>query len=762
LFALRAAVAALVLVPRSDAQDRPFREKSQMHPRWELPGLDFRQNGAWRVRARAVAARRAQLLASGNFALLNAGVQQRGAQPTLTAAAVTGTQLVPALLISYQGVGAQFMRPATVYDSLLFGGVPPNGNPYTLRTFYEQMSDTLFSMQGKVMGWVVLDSAEVTYTGTPGPSCVGNGQNCNGLFSSDAIRRMQNGFRQALTRVDTGASGINFGQFDNDGPDGVPNSGDDDGYVDMMMFAHATKDGACVSSTNNHIWSHRYSLLNANQSDYQDYVTNDAKLGGGSIKISDYFASSALGGGTACDSTQIMAIGTSAHEFGHALGLPDLYDTQGPTEGIGRWSLMGSGNFSSPFSPARMDAWSLNQLGWVSVASLNTSGTYSVDAAPVSDTAFYVNVQGTNTRGEYFLIQNRQPAFADTALIRHACQVWYQQQSPPPCPGGLLLLHIDGAILAGGGNLLNAGPIHAVKVEEADGARDLWCPGAVPEGCNRGDAGDLYPGLTNNTVFSVRTNPAAVKNLDGSFVGFAVDSIRQVVAGGTMAFRLRFGGVTVVRGSDSNAAVQVDGVNYTVFRDLYDDGTIHTISIADTQFAQNQRTRWRFASWSDAGARTHTITGAQAGATYTATLNRDFKIIASATTGGSISSTPTVNLAGEFIAEGNGLQLTATPNSGVTFAGWSGDTSSTNPVITLPMGRPYTVTANFLTTADVVTQLLGPGSPLSPAQWQALDQNGNNNGVFDVGDFLAWVKATGAPLSADVMARLSQRKGGRP
>ena len=76
-------------------------------------------------------------------------------------------------------------------------------------------------------------------------------------------------------------------------------------------------------------------------------------------------------------------------------------------------------------------------------------------------------------------------------------------------------------------------------------------------------------------------------------------------------------------------------------------------------------------------------------------------------------------------------------------------------MITLPMGRPFTVTANFLTTADVVTQLLGPGQPLSPAQQQALDANGNNNGIFDVGDFLAWVKATGAPLVA-------QKKGGRP
>jgi len=48
-------------------------------------------------------------------------------------------------------------------------------------------------------------------------------------------------------------------------------------------------------------------------------------------------------------------------------------------------------------------------------------------------------------------------------------------------------------------------------------------------------------------------------------------------------------------------------------------------------------------------------------------------------------------------------------------------------------------------TADVVTQLLGPTAPLNSDQLRYLDYVGNNNGSFDVGDFLAWVKATGAP-----------------
>lgn len=838
--------------------------QSQMHPRWEIPGFDFRPDGGWRVKARRVAAARQQLLASRNFSALNGPIAMARSQaqggaprPSLTTA-VSGTQNVPALIFGYKNTPASLFtaHPPADYAQLLFGSTPLPGTPYSVRTFYEQMSNSLLSMQGQVLGWVQLDSNEVFYTGTAG-TCSGNPfgtANCNGIFSVAATRAMQNGMRVALARVDTGPAGINFGQYDNDGPDGNPNTTDDDGYVDMFMFAHATRDGACGGSTNNHIWSHRFVLVNATQTDYQDYVTNDVsnKPGFGNVRISDYFIASGLGGVTSCDSTQIMPIGTAAHEFGHALGLPDLYDTDQVTEGIGQWGLMGSGNFASPLSPARYEAWSLSEMGWVTLAPLTTTNTYRFGAAPTSDTAFFVNVQGSNPRGEYFLLENRQASLADTALIRIHC---LRSGNPPGCGGGLLLWHIDQAqVDAKGfraGNAVNTGPIFGVKLMQADGLNHLNDPNATfPR--RRGDAGDPYPGVAGNTAFSFRTNPAAVKNVDATFVGFAVDSIRQVVTGGEMAFRLRFGALTVVRASDTAAVIQFDGAPFNVFRDLLEEGASYTVSVADTQISANGRTRWRFASWSDGGARTHAIIGSLSGGTLTATLNSDFKLIATATPGGTITPDTAINLAGEFIPSGRAVQLTATPDASVNFFGWTGDTATANATIVLPMGKPYTVTANFgttlaissaaarpngvmgaaysdtlratggtgtfswtvtggalpqgvtlapatgvvsgfpratgnftytatvtsasqsqsrtftfsvtaptLATANVVTQLLGPTTPLTADEVRYLDYLGNANGSFDIGDFLAWVKTTGAPLSAALMETV-QRKGGRP
>ena len=712
----------------------PARAQTRLHPRWQVPGLDLRRDGAWRVKARRVAAERARLLSRGDFERLNT---VRIAGPS-AAAAVSGVMRVPMVLFYYQDTDPAAIRDTSAYSAVLFAEVPPPGRPYTLRTYYEQLSDSLFSVDGESVGWVKLDSNEVTYTGDPATSgCFYNNPygtgNCNGIFSADALRRLQLGLRAALDSVD---GSTDFSQFDNDGPDGIPNSGDDDGYVDLAMFGYAAQDGACGGTTNNHIWSHRAVL---GQGDFGgDYVTNDAGASGESIRISDYLVESGLGGATSCDTTQIMPIGTTALVLGYALGLPTLFDGSYASEGIGDWGLMGGGSFSSPDSPSRMEAWSLQQLGWVTVVPLTQSGTYAFGPAPVADTAFVVRPVGSNPRGEYFLLENRQAVFADTALIRVSCGISGQ---PPTCPGGLLVWHVDSAQIAGSASrLVNAGPIHGVALVQADDLNQLRNT-APPR--NRGDAGDPYPGTSDNLTFSLGTRPAAVLNAGGGFVGFGIYQIRQVVSGGELTFQLRFGAPTVVRASDSTAVITVDGINFNVFRDLLEDGSAHTLSVADTQFSVDHRTRWRFASWSDGGLRTHDITAKAAGGAITATLSPDFKIMATAGAGGTVSATPTVNLAGEFRAKGDPVQLTATPNAGLGFGGWSGDTATTSPVLVLPMGRPYTVTATFMKTADVVAQLLGSEGSLSPAQLRYLDAKGNKNGIYDVGDIHAWVKANG-------------------
>src|SRR5687768_17683296 len=62
---------------------------------------------------------------------------------------------------------------------------------------------------------------------------------------------------------------IDFSLFDNDGPDGRPNSGDDDGYVDFLAVMHPLSGAECNGSLDL-VWSHKWNLQSAAG---QPYVT---------------------------------------------------------------------------------------------------------------------------------------------------------------------------------------------------------------------------------------------------------------------------------------------------------------------------------------------------------------------------------------------------------------------------------------------------------------------------------------------------------
>ncbi len=54
---------------------------------------------------------------------------------------------------------------------------------------------------------------------------------------------------------------VDFSQFDNDGPDGIPDSGDDDGVVDALFVVHA-EPGRETTGSDNDIHSQAWSMAN--------------------------------------------------------------------------------------------------------------------------------------------------------------------------------------------------------------------------------------------------------------------------------------------------------------------------------------------------------------------------------------------------------------------------------------------------------------------------------------------------------------------
>ncbi|MBI2401581.1 MAG: immune inhibitor A, partial [Gemmatimonadetes bacterium] len=616
--------------------------------------LDFPPDGVWRVRARRVAAQRARLRSQGHLAALNAPVMSGVAQPS--AAAVAGDLWAPAILVGYADTDTGALPTPAQYDSIFYTTQPLNERPYTQRTFYEEMSNGLLHVRGQAYGWMLGAREKDYYLEACGAAPA------NALDCSTGRSRMHQLFTTALAALD---SGVDFGQYDNDGPDGIPNSGDDDGIVDVVQFVQPVVGGECGGRG---VWAHKFTLAGIGGS----YQTNDRAPDGSAIKVGPYHLVGGVGGVSCTNTGEIMGIGTASHELGHGLGLPDLYDTCGScgTQGIGEWGLMGSANYRR-----------------VVVRELTATDTYRLGPVVAGDTVMLIRPRGANPRGEYFLLENKQAVGSDVVNML--------ESGSRSKIGGLLVWHIDSLKIAGtlATNGVNAGSPHGVALVQADGQGHLdRSPGS---GGNRGDASDPYPGTTNNPTYARTTTPAALKNDDGSFAGFGVMNVTQDQPNGAMSFR--FGYATVIRASDTLAKVRVSGVDYHWYEDVISPDSAVTVSVADSQASVDGRAWFRFAAWSDGGAPEHTVTAATVGDTLVANLDANYQLLVTRAGTGTIAASPAAQLeTGTFFPAGTSVTLTATSGPDSVFDGWSGDTTSAGGTLVLTMRRPYTLSAHFV------------------------------------------------------------------
>lgn len=694
---------------------------------FEVRGFDFAVDGGWRRAAGRVMALRSALLRSGSIAQLNSP----GGRP-----AVRGNYYVPVVPIAYTDVAAPFTSDK--YQDLFFSAAPV-GRPWSVKTYYTAASRGNVVLDGHVFPWVTVPHDAQYYQ-----------DGCNGIGVISACpahpaSRMGELFLAALDSIShvSGADTV-WNRYDNDGPDGIPNSGDDDGVIDVVAFLQPGVDGACGAVG---IWSHRATIALWNNG--QPYVTRTPRrnaagqpIPGQFLTVNSYTIQSGVGGDGACTAGQIMPIGTVTHETGHAFGLPDLYDTDpnSGTQGIGEWSLMSSGTYARPYSPSSFDPWSLVQLGWINIDTLVIGATRVATPVQVSNTVYFARTAASL----YYLIENRGAFGTDTAQMN---PTWSRAKKP-----GLLIWQVDDDRVAQGTmplNRVNTGPRQGVALMQADGLNQL----RTPFGGNRGDGGDSYPGTTGNHDFGLATLPAAV-NWDGTSLDTRIDHI-ALATDGSVTFRYLVRKPSRIASTVPSARIRIGGVATSSYVEVIAPGDILSLSADSTQLSFDGRTRARFVSWSDGGTRDHTIV-ARAGSPDTVTAN--FAVssrvrIAISGPGSVTSSLPGSIGAGIFVDAGTPLHLAASAAAGAEFIGWRGDTASTGP-LDLAVNRPYDLTAVFVdkvaVDVSVAARALLGGTALSADAMAYLDAIGNQNGRYDVGDYTAWLRRTGQSLPASL------------
>lgn len=323
--------------------------------------------------------------------------------------------------------------------------------------FYADASKNQFLPQFDVIGPITLPFQQAYYGG-----------NTSSAGGSDAHPR-----EMVIDACKAIIGKVNFSDYDNN----------HDGYIDNVYVIYAGRGEASGGGANT-IWPHSWSIPES----------MSPVLDG--VKLSSYAC------GNEMTSNGIDAIGTFCHEFGHVLGLPDLYSTgYNANNHPGIWALMASGSYTNDSrTPPTLSAWERSALGWLKPIILERGADYELPASLLKTNQAYVIP--TNKANEYFTLENRQSNMDD-----------WDNYLPS---WGMLVWHIDYQDAIWNSNIVNDDSEHQyANIVEAHGHDEQ--PGYSMAVC--------FP-MLRYTSLTENTTPS-LKAWDGSLTDITLTSISE-------------------------------------------------------------------------------------------------------------------------------------------------------------------------------------------------------------------------------------------
>jgi len=321
----------------------------------------------------------------------------------------------------------------------------------SVRDVFLKNSKGALRLESHVTDWVVVNNTEAYFShGVSGRS-----------------KRIWGAVEYALQYLDSNDI-IDFNYFDQN----------EDGKIDLITFLHSGY-GAEWGGTDGYgqfyeerIWSHKWALHE------NPFVSKSG------VQVREYHISPSLWGRSGFG---IGRIGVIAHETGHFLGAPDLYDIDGGGRGLGCFDFMANswGFDGSQYFPSYMSPWTKLLMGWA-IPYLPSPGINQIQAAHIQNATLpqlYVITEGFPA-GEFLLIENRQRKEYDQIMPQSGLLIWHIDHGTSGVRAFVESLKREGH--PGQDNWPQNGNHYGVALAQADGHYHL------ERGLGIGDSGDFF------------------------------------------------------------------------------------------------------------------------------------------------------------------------------------------------------------------------------------------------------------------------------
>ena len=250
----------------------------------------------------------------------------------------------------------------------------------SVANYYDKQSSGRYTVQGYVTDWVKVRYNEARYGRSNGFPCGSNVCNNSYALVADGVNQWYSDqLASGRPEAEVKAQLAEYDVWDRNDYDGDGNFDEPDGYIDHFQIVHAGGDQADGDPIQGEdaLWSHRAFAYSNTTSGPHGNLQGGVQIGDTGIWVGDYTLQPENGG-----------IGVFCHEYGHDLGLPDLYDfSGGGANHVNWWSLMAQQRVSGPgeILGSRvndMDPWSKLQLGWLDYEVVVAGQTKTLDLGP--------------------------------------------------------------------------------------------------------------------------------------------------------------------------------------------------------------------------------------------------------------------------------------------------------------------------------------------------------------------------------------------